>query len=215
MFTGGIVTGWKSAVKSVVFALIIPPRKGRTVKNPFLIGTKIYLRPLEREDAPLFIPWVNDAEVTRTLEALYRPINLQTEVEFIERLYKSEHDVVFGIAVRETDALIGVTGLHQMDFKNRRVVFGIFIGEKSAWGKGYGTEATALITGYAFATLNMNRVGLEVYEDNERGIKAYERVGFKREGILRQMMYREGRYWNVIIMSILREEWEALKQQQR
>ena len=85
MFTGGIVTGWKSAVKSVVFALIIPPRKGRTVKNPFLIGTKIYLRPLEREDAPLFVPWVNDAEVTRTLEALYRPINLQTEVEFIER----------------------------------------------------------------------------------------------------------------------------------
>ncbi len=215
MFTIGIVTGWKSAVKSVVFALIIPRRKGKTVKNPFLIGTKVYLRPLEHEDAPLFVPWVNDTEVTRTLEVFYRPINLQTEVDFIERIYKSEHDVVLGIVVKETDALIGITGLHQMNFKNRRVVFGIFIGEKSAWGKGYGTEATALITGYAFETLNMNRVGLEVYEDNERGIKAYERVGFKREGILRQMMYREGRYWNVIIMSILREEWEALKQQRR
>jgi ribosomal-protein-alanine N-acetyltransferase len=210
-----MVTGWKSAVKGVVFALIIPTRRGRTVKNPFLIGTKVYLRPLEREDAPLFVPWVNDSEVTRTLEALYRPINLQTEVDFLERMYKSEHDVVFGIAVKETDTLIGITGLHRMDFKNRRLIFGIFIGEKGAWGKGYGTEATALITGYAFETLNMNRVGLEVYEDNKRGIKAYERVGFKREGILRQMMYREGRYWNVVIMSILREEWETLKQQRR
>jgi len=210
-----MVTGWKSAVKSVVFALIMPLRRGRTMKNPFLIGAKSYLRPLEREDAPLFVPWVNDAEVTRTLEAFYRPINLQTEVDFIEKIYKSDHDVVLGIVVKETDALIGITGLHRMDFKNRRVVFGIFIGEKSAWGKGYGTEATALITGYAFETLNMNRVGLEVYEDNERGIKAYERVGFKREGILRQMMYREGRYWNTVIMSILREEWDALKQQRR
>jgi RimJ/RimL family protein N-acetyltransferase len=181
------------------------------MKNPFLIGTKIYLRPLEREDAPLLVPWVNDAEITRTLERLYRPLNLQAEVDFIERIYKSEHDVVFGIVVKETDVLIGVTGLHQMDFKNRRAVFGIFIGEKSVWGKGYGTEATALITGYAFETLNLNRVGLEVYEDNERGIRAYERVGFQREGVLRQMMYREGRYWNTILMSLLREEWEARK----
>jgi RimJ/RimL family protein N-acetyltransferase len=111
--------------------------------------------------------------------------------------------------VKETDTLIGSTGLHEIDYKNRHAVFGIVIGEKEAWGKGYGTEVTALITGYAFETLNLNRVGLEVYEDNERGIKAYERVGFTREGVLRQAMYREGRYWNKIVMSILREEWEA------
>lgn len=185
------------------------------MKNPFLIGEKIYFRSLEREDAPLLVPWVNDTEVTRTLELFYRPTPLQIEVDFIDRIYKSEHDVVFGITVRETDKLIGVTGLHQINFKNRRAVFGIFIGEKSEWGKGYGTEATALITRYAFETLNLNRVGLQVYEDNDRGIKAYERVGFKPEGILRQMMYREGRYWNTIIMSILREEWEALQQQRR
>jgi len=182
------------------------------MKNPFLIGTKVYLRPLEREDAPLFVPWVNDTGVTRTLEALYRPINLQTEVDFIERMYKSERDVVLGIAVRATDALIGVAGLHQLDAKNRRAVFGIFISEKLEWGKGYGTEATALITGYAFTALNLNRVSLRVYEDNERGIRAYEKVGFKREGVLRQDIYREGRYWDTIVMGILREEWESRKQ---
>src|SRR5690349_11316823 len=118
------------------------------------------------------------------------------EVDFIDRMYKSEHDIVLGIAVRGTDALIGITSLHQIDGKNRRAVFAIVIGEKNEWGKGYGTEATALITGYAFETLNLNRVSLRVYEENERGIKAYEKVGFKKEGVLRQDIYREGRYWN-------------------
>lgn len=182
------------------------------MKNPFLIGSKVYLRPLEREDAPLFVPWANDSAVTRTLEALYHPINLQIEVDFIDRMYKSEHNVVLGIAVRGTDALIGVTGLHQIDYKNRRTVFGIFIGEKNEWGKGYGTEATALITGYAFETLNLHRVSLRVYEDNERGIRAYEKVGFKKEGVLRQDIYREGRYWDTFMMGILHEEWAARKQ---
>jgi len=181
------------------------------MKNPFLIGTKVYLRPLEREDAPRFVPWVNDTAVTRTLEAFYRPINLQTEADFIEKIYKSEHDVVLGIVIRATDALIGVVGLHQINFKNRRAVFGIFIGEKDEWGKGYGTEATALITEYAFATLNLNRVVLRVHEDNERGIRAYEKVGFRREGVLRQDIYREGRYWDTLVMGILREEWESRK----
>ena len=172
----------------------------------------MYLRPLEREDAPLFVTWLNDSEVTRTLEIFYRPINLQTELDFIETVYKSEHDVVLGIVTKDTNALIGVTGLHKLECKHRRAVFTICISAKSSWRKGYGTATTALMTGYAFETLNMNRVGLEVYEDNKPGIKAYEKVGCKHEDTLRQMMYREGRYWNKIIMSILREEWTARQQ---
>jgi len=157
------VTGWKSAVKSVGLAVIILPWKARAMKNPFLLGEKIYLRPLEREDAPLIVAWVNDPEVTRMLD-LYRPTNLQAEMDFIEKIYKSEHDIVLGIALKATDALIGVTSLTEIKFRDRNAVFGIFIGEKSEWGKGYGTEATALITGFAFETLNLNRVRLGVYE---------------------------------------------------
>jgi RimJ/RimL family protein N-acetyltransferase len=179
------------------------------MKNPFLIGPKVYLRPLEREDAPLFIPWVNDTEVTRTLAVFYRPKNLQDELAFIDGVSNDEHAVVFGIVVRETDKLIGSAGLHQIHFKDRYAEFGILIGEKSSWGKGYGTEVTALITGYGFETLNLHRVWLRVHEDNERGIKAYGKVGFKREGVLRQHKYREGRYLDVVVMGILREEWQT------
>jgi len=180
------------------------------MNNPFLIGTKIYLRPLERTDAPLITPWFNDPEVTRML-AISRPVNLQYEEDFIANVYQSEHDLVLGIAVKQSDQLIGVAGLHQIDLKNRHANFGINIGDKSAWGNGYGTEVTTLLVRHGFETMNLNRVWLHVYESNERGLRAYEKVGFTREGVLRQERYHEGRYWNTITMAILREEWEAAK----
>src|SRR5438876_3775341 len=123
------------------------------MKNPFLIGTQIYLRPLERDDAPQLVPWFNDPEITRHLRR-YLPVNLQAEEEFIAKIYQSEHDVGLGIVLRETDQLIGATGLHQTDVRNRHTCFGILIGAKEAWGKGHGTEATALMVQYAFETLN-------------------------------------------------------------
>jgi RimJ/RimL family protein N-acetyltransferase len=178
------------------------------MNNPFLVGRNTYLRPLEREDASLIVQWLNDPEVTRTL-AIYRPINLQAEEEFIAKIYESESEFVLGIAVQDSDGLIGVTGLHRMDFKNRHANFGIAIGDKDQWGKGYGTEVTSLMLRHAFEGLNMNRVWLHVYENNVRGIKTYERTGFRKEGLLRQERYSEGRYWDTIVMAILREEWDA------
>jgi RimJ/RimL family protein N-acetyltransferase len=178
------------------------------VKNPFLIGTQIYLRPLEQADAPLLQPWMNDPEVARNLRR-YRPLSRRDEEAFIDKVGKDEHAVAFGIAIRESDRLLGATGLHDMDFRNRHAQFGISLGDKNEWGKGYGTQATRLIVGYAFETLNLNRVWLHVYEDNRRGIHCYEKVGFKQEGVLRQDIFREGSYGNTIVMGILRAEWAA------
>jgi len=174
----------------------------------FLTGEKVYLRPLERTDADVLLPWVNDPEVTRTL-LLHRPMNREAEIEFIDRAAKSEHDVVAGIVEKSTDQLIGATGLTQIDVRNRHCQFGIFIGAKDLWSKGYGTEAARLITGYAFDTLNMNRVWLHVSDNNTAGIRAYEKIGYRKEGVLRQAMYREGRYWDIISMAILLEEWPS------
>jgi len=176
------------------------------MKTAFLNGDKVYLRPLEREDAPLLVRWMNDPEVTRTLN-IYRPVNLRIEEDFIDKMLQSEHDLALGIVVRDTDHLIGATGLHRMDFKNSHSSFGISIGAKAEWGKGYGSEATRLLVGYAFDTLNLNRVWLYVFEHNERGIRTYEKVGFKKEGTLRQDRYQEGRYYDTIVMGMLREEW--------
>lgn len=174
----------------------------------FLTGEKITLRPIEVADVDALLPWVNDPEVTRTL-LIYRPMNREAEIEFIERMTKSEQDVVLGIVVKATDRLIGAAGLNQVDMRSRQCQFGIFIGDKAEWGKGYGTEATRLMTDFAFATLNLNRVWLHVTAENTAGIKAYERVGYRREGILNQAYYKEGRYQDLVAMAILREEWAS------
>ena len=177
------------------------------MKNPFLIGERIYLRPLEREDAPIFVPWVNDQEITRNL-ILYRPMNRDQEEEFIARASKDQAGMVLGIALRKDDRLIGNTGFHALHLKDRHIGFGILIGDKTEWDRGYGTEATALMARYGFETLNLNRIWLHVYEHNSRGRRAYEKVGYQVEGTLRKHSYRDGRYWDVIVMGLLREEWD-------
>lgn len=179
------------------------------MQNAFLIGEKIYLRPLEPEDAKTLLPWVNDPDVIKTLQ-MYTPKNLPIEQEFIAGLYKSDRDIVLGIVIKANDKLIGSTGLHRIDWKNRHALFAILIGDKTEWDKGYGTEATQLMTRYGFETLNLNRIYLWVYGFNQRGIKAYEKAGFKKEGVLRQSHFHQGRYYDTMVMGILREEWEEL-----
>jgi RimJ/RimL family protein N-acetyltransferase len=181
------------------------------MKNPYLIGSTVYLRPLEREDASTLVPWFNDPEVTRTL-LRYLPMNLHAEEQFIERIYQDDKQIVLGIVRRDDDRLIGTTGLHQIRHKDRNTGFGIVIGDKESWDKGYGSEATALLVRYAFETLNLNRVWLHVFEENARAVRTYEKAGFRREGVLRQDHYHGGRYGNTVVMGLLREEWEVGRQ---
>ena len=180
------------------------------MQNAIAVGGRISLRPLTGADAAAFVPWVNDPEVTRTLAIGARVMDVRAEEVFIEKTNASAHAVLFGIVVRETGRLIGSTGLDQLDFRNQSASFSIMIGEKSAWGKGYGTEATALVVQYAFGELHLNRVQLQVFEYNLRGIRVYEKVGFRREGVLRQEHVYDGRFWDTVVMAILREEWEKM-----
>jgi [ribosomal protein S5]-alanine N-acetyltransferase len=182
--------------------------EGASVQNPYLIGPTVYLRPLEKADAPVLATWFNDPEVTRYL-VTYRPMSVAAEEEFVSKMNVNELELGVGIVVRETERFIGTAGLHKTDLRNRHTSFGISIGDKSAWGKGYGTETTRLMVKHAFEALNLNRVWLWVIEFNQRGLRAYEKVGFRVEGRLRQDTFREGRYWDTIVMAILREEWDA------
>ncbi|MGF1580643.1 MAG: GNAT family N-acetyltransferase [Gemmataceae bacterium] len=135
--------------------------------NPFLIGSKVYLRPLEQEDARTVQPWLNDPDI-RQFGQMYSPLSLRDEEHFIEKTNQSQSDVICMIVRQDLNQPIGVTGLHQIDYRNGDCLFGIIIGDKAAWGMGFGTEATNLIVGYAFHTLNLHRVSLVVFDFNER-----------------------------------------------
>ena len=177
------------------------------VKKAFRTGERIFLRPLEVEDAPLLQVWLNDPENHQYL-ARFRPISGPEERRWLETLHERTEDHVFGVALRDGERLIGTCGLHGAALPNRRAQLGIAIGVAEFQGKGYGAEAIRLLLRYGFETLNLHRVGLDVYENNARGIRCYEKVGFRREGTRREARWWGGRWWDVHDYGILEQEWK-------
>lgn len=172
-------------------------------------GERVRLRALEEEDAEDCWRWFNNWDVVRNLESRY-PLSRPAEREIVERLMKPQpNDKVFAIETLDGGLYLGNVGLHRISWEDRRATFGIFIGEKAYWGKGYGTDATRAVLRFAFEQMNLNRIDLQVLDDNERGLRCYEKIGFSREGVQRQYRYREGRYVDMVMMSILRQEYEA------
>ena len=175
-----------------------------------ILGKYVRLRAIEREDIPRFVRWMNDPDVIQFL-LMSSPLSAAMEEKWFEnQLDRLPHQgQILAIEVLQwQDWLhIGNTGLHDVDPISRTAEFGIVIGEKTFWDKGYGTRATHLMLKHGFENLNLNRIFLTVFADNARAIKAYESAGFTREGILRQGIYKNGRYQDLILMSVLRLEW--------
>ena len=174
---------------------------------PFLIGERIYLRPLEESDLDRCLRWINDPEILATLGRRF-PMNRTRETEWLVEQYKSETSLLLAIALKDKDQHIGNCGLHHIDYPNGCATFGMLIGEKNEWGKEYAPEATRLILDFAFNQLRLHRVSLEVYAHNRRGQRAYEKVGFVREGVLRESYFRNGRYYDTVVMGLLQSEWK-------
>lgn len=182
-----------------------------------IYGERIRFRHAEPADVPCFVSWINDPEVRHGI-ALYLPFSLQEEQHWLEDNSKRPpEERVLCIEARQTGTksgpeswkLIGSSAFFDIEWRNRSSEFGIMIGEKDYWNRGYGTEAVRLLLRHGFETLNLNRVFLRVFEDNPRAIRAYEKCGFVHEGRQRQAEWRENHYIDVLVMSILREEWQS------
>ena len=178
-----------------------------------IYGERIRLRASERSDLQQFAAWLNDPEVRQGL-AHYRPFSMVEEERWFENMLESpadEHPMVIEVQDEGNWRAIGNCGLMLFDWRIRMAEAGIFIGEKRLWDQGYGSEAMVLLVRHGFETLNLNRISLRVYETNLRAIRSYEKVGFIHEGRLRQAEYQEGRYLDVLLMSVLRSDWQGSK----
>ena len=173
--------------------------------SKFMIGERLYLRALEKEDLDKIEEWMNDPEIRHLTNGKEIPLNRSQGEGFFEKMNKNQDMILFGICLNNDD-LIGVLNL---TLQMRNATFGITIGDKTHWNKGYGTETIKLILDYCFNTLNLHRVGLWVFEFNERGIRCYEKLGFRKECINRETLYKKGKYWNSVDMGILKDEWAA------
>ena len=175
-----------------------------------LVGKKCYLSPCSVEDAEKWAEWFNDLAVTLPLgDEAYTPSTPDSEREAISGIIKSKAHI-FNIGDLETDMPVGRCLLFNVDHVNRSAMFGIFIGEKSYWGKGYGHEATKLLLDYGFNLLNLNSVMLGVFSFNERAMRSYKGVGFKEIGRRRQARIIGEQKFDVIFMDILTEEFESV-----
>jgi diamine N-acetyltransferase len=181
----------------------------RRVEHPIAHGD-VYLRPAERADLPLFVAWLSDARTIRTL-GFFAPISLGQEEAWYERAVQTQgrERWHFVICRSEDDRPVGVCGLDALDLVNGSSPFGIVIGQEEDRGRGYGSDATAAILRFAFESLRLERVWLDVYDFNEGAIRVYERAGFVHEGTLRHALWREGRWVDVRRMAILADEWRA------
>jgi RimJ/RimL family protein N-acetyltransferase len=168
-------------------------------------GLKTHLRRIERTDIPTFVRWFSDPEVREFL-LINRPISIAEEELWFERQLKDQDSELFAIETHD-GRHIGNIGLHSLDWVHRSAELGIVIGERECWGQGYGSDAIRTLLRFAFDELNLHRVYLKVYEDNTRGIRAYEKCGFQCEGRLREAVYRKGRYYDELILSVLRHEF--------
>lgn len=174
-----------------------------------IYGERIRLRAIERQDLPRFVEWLNDPEVRQGL-LLHLPMSQAQEENWFEDMLKrppAEHPMVIEVNEENEWMMIGNCGLHNIDWRCRSAEVGIFIGEKRLWNKGYGTEAMSLLLKHGFETLNLNRIALDVYENNPRAVRAYEKAGFVHEGRKRKAMFKEGKYLDILVMSVLREDW--------
>lgn len=175
-----------------------------------IFGERIRLRAIERDDLPMFVSWINDPEVRAGLQ-LFLPISMaQEEMWFESVLKRSLETQPMVIEVQELDKWvpIGDTGMFDHDTQAHSAELGIMIGNKAYWNKGFGTEAIELMLKHCFETLNLNRVSLRVYENNLGAIRCYEKAGFVHEGRQRQGVFRSGKYLDVLMMSVLKEDWK-------
>lgn len=175
----------------------------------FLESKNIYLRPFNDNDLDLLHFGKNNAEVRETLFLFY-PMTKEEIKNQIEEWIKSKDTTFFTVCEQETNEPIGETGLFRIDHISRAAVFYIAIHDPKYWSKGYGSQTTQLMLKYSFDILNLNRVQLHVSVENEKGVKAYEKVGFKIEGTLRQAMYHNNKYVDFYVMGLLREEYYKL-----
>lgn len=174
-------------------------------------GEKVKLRAYKSEDALLAWKYMNDFEVKKYLTpGIPFPMSYQEELNWVNSNGK-ESNGKYNFAIEKLDdcKYIGGCGINNMDWKNRIATIGIFIGDKNFWNQGYGSDALRVLLRLAFEEMNLNKVKLNVYDFNKRAIRCYEKCGFKKDGILRQEVFREGKYHDEVIMSILREEYLA------
>lgn len=164
----------------------------------------VRLRPFRKDDIQLLYEWIINRDLV-ILNSAYHPISEIDHDAWVEGMMKKRSDlVIFVIEEIETKMAIGTCQLFNINWRYRNAELQIRIGNSSHQGKGYGSEAVHLLIDFGFKDLNLHRIYLHVFATNKRAIRAYEKCGFHREGILNEAAFIDGEWVDIEVMGLLR-----------
>lgn len=169
---------------------------------------RIYLRAIEPSDYEISYKWRNDPEIQSMIGGHSFFVSREKEKEWVNNAVHSNEKTVLAICLVENDKYIGNVMIQEMDYINGTAHVPILIGDKDEWGKGYATEARFLALKFVFEERRINRVWALIKDDNIGSMKMHEKCGYKKEGVLRQSIFKNGAYHDQVLMSVLKEEFE-------
>lgn len=170
-----------------------------------IAGQTVILRALEASDLERCYKWMNDPVIVRTLKSRY-PMPFQQEAAWLEEATQSSPVARhFAIERKDDRHHIGNASLHAIDWVSRSAWFGLFIGEPTAWNKGFGRDAVSTLVKFAFEEMNLQKLKINVFDYNEKAKHLLESLGFRQEGKLERDFYKEGQWQDIVILSIFRE----------
>lgn len=167
-------------------------------------GEKVVLRSYREEDIDVALKYVNDKELKRYLvNNIPFPMTKWEEEEWVKS-QKANSEGLYNFAIEdiESNKYIGGCGIQNVNWLVRVATVGIMIGDKDYWGRGYGTDAMKVLIDFIFNDMNMSKIRLSVFSFNERARKSYEKCGFEVEGVLKNEIFKDGKYYDEIIMSL-------------
>ncbi|WP_458122232.1 GNAT family N-acetyltransferase [Paenibacillus sp. Z6-24] len=179
-----------------------------------LESERLYLRTFTTDDLDVYYPTLMNEEMRR-LTGTHALFTREGVARFIEESASDSSRIDLLIMLKPTEQVIGEISLMDIDRTNRNAHVRVAIFESSNCGQGYGTEAMELLLDYAFGNINLHRVELSVFSFNERAIRSYEKLGFRREGVQREVLYYDYQYHDAISMSILEHEFRQWREQKK
>ena len=174
-----------------------------------LVGDNVYLSPISLDDVEEYAEMVNNIEVSVGLGCVvYTSImDFESEKELLNSIKKEK---IFAVRLLENDELLGNAGFKSVGEIHRTAEMGIMLGNPKYQRKGYGMEAINLLLDYGFSFLNLRNISLNVFEYNEVAYNLYKKAGFKEAGRLRKAVEILGKTYDVIIMDMLKEEFQSV-----
>lgn len=168
-------------------------------------GQKVSLRLMDQEDTDRIVRWRNQDFVRRCF-IYQKDFTRESHENWVRTMIDTGAAIQFMICVGEGQKPVGSVYLRDIDRTHKKAEYGIFIGEKEAWGQGYGTWAARKMIAYAFGQEGLHKLMLRVLSENRRAIRSYEKAGFVQEACLRDEVFLEGQYKDVILMAVINQE---------